>query len=173
MGLQVGDLVQVRFTKWGGGGHWEFPLRYLGADEHGHWAAGDVGTRLSRPAMTFESAHAWVTLFPHDQPWSAAFYDWPAQPTSVYVDMTTVPEWSDGGVTMVDLDLDVVLRRDGSLFVDDEDEFDEHRVALDYPQEIVDLARGTADAVLAAVSAGQEPFATVGHRWLQRAVGAG
>ena len=32
--LRRGDRVDVRFTKWGGGRHWEFALAYLGSDEH-------------------------------------------------------------------------------------------------------------------------------------------
>ena len=43
---------------------------------------------------------------------------------------------------MVDLDLDVVLTRDGDLLLDDEDEFDQHRVTLGYPDDLV--AAGTA-----------------------------
>lgn len=160
-------MVQVRFTKWGGGAHWEFPLRYLGEDEHGHWAAGVVGTTLTRPAASFDSAHDWVTLVPHDRPWAASFYDSPAQPVSTYVDMTTVPAWAGGTVSMVDLDLDVVLGRDGSLFVDDEDEFAVHQVELGYPDEIVALARRTADEVFAAIAGGAEPFASAGAHWLR------
>ena len=70
---------------------------------------------------------------------------------------------------MVDLDLDVVLTRDGHLYVDDEDEFAEHRVQLGYPAEVVALAERWRDLVLAAVAGGDEPFATVGHAWLRRA----
>jgi protein associated with RNAse G/E len=80
--------------------------------------------------------------------------------------MTTVPEWTGRTVTMADLDLDVVLRRDGSLVLDDEDEFEDHRVELDYPDHLVRLARRTADEVLAAVRDGAEPFGAVGAAWL-------
>jgi len=45
---------------------------------------------------------------------------------------------------MVDLDLDVVLTREGHLFVDDEDEFAAHQVELGYPPEVVALAEGVA-----------------------------
>jgi protein associated with RNAse G/E len=92
--------------------------------------------------------------------------------------MTTEPVWrrrgsGDGGpeweVTMVDLDLDVVLTREGHLYVDDEDEFAQHRVELDYPEEVVALAERWRDRVHTAVAAGDEPFATVGHAWLRRA----
>ena len=55
-----------------------------------------------------------MRLFPHDASWAASFYDSPDQPIATYVDMTTVPEWTGRSVTMVDLDLDLVLGRDGS-----------------------------------------------------------
>jgi hypothetical protein len=167
--LREGDPVDVRFTKWGGGRHWEFPLRWLGADEHGVWAAGDVGTRLWRPGAELAAEHPWVTVFPHDASWAASFYDSPDQPIVTYVDMTTVPEWTGRTVTMVDLDLDVVLGRDGSLLLDDGDEFEVHRVELGYPDEVVDLARRTADAVIAAIRSGTQPFGSVGDAWVARA----
>ena len=70
---------------------------------------------------------------------------------------------------MVDLDLDVVLTREGHLFVDDEDEFAVHQVELGYPPEVVALAERWRDRIFAAVASGHEPFATVGHEWLRRA----
>lgn len=51
---------------------------------------------------------------------------------------------------MVDLDLDVILGRDGSLVLDDEDEFDKHRVTLDYPADVVARARRAAADLMAA-----------------------
>ena len=67
MVLQPGDQVDVRFTKWGGGRHWEFPVSVLGTDEPGVWAGAGTGTRLWRPAASFVSDHDWVTLFPHEE----------------------------------------------------------------------------------------------------------
>ena len=168
MGPAPGDVVQVRFTKWGGGRHWEFPLTALGTDQHGLWAGGALGTWLSRPGHGFESQVRWVTLFPDDRPWSASFYGAGHPDTDVYVDMTTVPVWDGTQVSLVDLDLDVILRVDGCLILDDEDEFDEHTVTLGYPAEVVDLARRTADELMAAAAVGHEPFGPAGSRWLAR-----
>lgn len=168
MALQAGDPVDVRFTKWGGKRHWEFALTVLGEDEHGVWGGASAGTRLWRPDAAFDSGHDWVTLVPRDAAWAASFYDSPDQPISVYVDMTTPAEWAGATASMVDLDLDVVLGRDGSLFVDDEDEFEEHQVALGYPDAVVGLARRTADEVFAALADGAEPFDSVGWAWLHR-----
>jgi hypothetical protein len=161
-----GDAVDVRFTKWGGGRHWEFPVRLLGEDEKGVWCGAPAGTWLERPGAAFNSEFAWVMLFPVDQPWAASYYDSPNQPISVYVDVATPPVWNGSTVTMVDLDLDVVLARDGEVLLDDEDEFDEHQVSLGYPEDVVTMARRTADKLMAAAGEGREPFGSAGRAWL-------
>lgn len=172
--LALGSVVRGRFTKWGGGRHWEWDGVYLGEDEHGRWFYAPAGTRCTRPGMDFHAPDPWVSLAPHEGGWAAGFYPY-SKDINVYVDMTTPPEWrrrDDGGweVTMVDLDLDVVLTSDGHLFVDDEDEFAEHQVTLGYPAEVVALAEATARDVLAAIARGDEPFLTVGHARLAAAV---
>ena len=168
MALRPGDAVAVRFTKWGGGAHWEFHVTFLGEDGLGTWCGAPAGTWLERPGASFTSAFGWVTLFPHDQPWAASYYDSVDQPISVYVDVTTPAVWAGPLVTMVDLDLDVVLHRDGDLLLVDEDEFDEHRVTLGYPADVVALARLTADELMTAAATGHEPFGPAGSGWLAR-----
>lgn len=34
-----------------------------------------------------------------------------------------------------------------------------------YPAEIISAAQASCDAIVAAILAGEEPWATVGHRW--------
>lgn len=170
----LGAAVLGRFTKWGEGRHWEWVGRYLGSDEFGHWWYAPVGTRCVRPGVDFVETDSWVSLVPHEGAYAAGFY--PAhREIRVYVDMTTRPVWQrraadDGGpeweVTMVDLDLDVVLTRDGQLFVDDEDEFAEHRVTLGYPDEIVLMAAEGCEEVRRAVSTSQPPYDGTAERWL-------
>jgi protein associated with RNAse G/E len=63
-------------------------------------------------------------------------------------------------VTMIDLDLDVIKRRDGTVFIDDEDEFAEHQVKYAYPADVIATARQTCDWLVQAVST-EEPFLTV------------
>ena len=111
---------------------------------------------------------------PRDEPFVARFYDpvtWAgaANPVDVYVDITTVPRWTETGVSMVDLDLDVVRGPTGRVWVDDEDEFADHRVRFGYPPELVRLAGSACDRVRAAVSSGLPPYdGVVGPRWLSR-----
>jgi hypothetical protein len=166
--------VRVAFTKWGGGAHWTLRAYRMGEDEHGVWVAVPIGTPASKPGSHSAAARHHVILLPHDLPCTAAFY----QPLpgdgdeeiATYVDIATVPEWHDGEVTMVDLDLDVILLRDGSLLVDDEDEFAEHQVSLGYPPEVVTMASESCAARLAEVGGGVEPYGEVGAAWLRRMV---
>lgn len=172
-GPSAGDPVRVRYTKWGGLRHWEWDATVLDVDEHGVWLHMPAGTHMSRPGMSVLEEIEWVALAPHDQPWLAGFYP-ESKWARLYVDMATVPEWhllGDGGgweVTAVDLDLDVILTREGHLFVDDEDEFAVHQVELGYPRVVVELAEASRDWVHAAVVAGTEPFGRAGTDRLKR-----
>ncbi len=86
-------------------------------------------------------------------------------PTAIYVDVTDCPRWDGNTVRAVDLDLDVIKRWDGTLLVDDEDEFAEHQVQYGYPAEVVDAAQRSCDALVASIVGGEEPWVSVGHAW--------
>lgn len=77
--------------------------------------------------------------------------------------------WADDAVTCVDLDLDVVRSIDGSVFVDDADEFADNQHSLGYPSEVIAQARATAAAVQRAVEADEMPFnRAVAARWIAK-----
>lgn len=163
----VGDLVAVRFTKWGERPHWELDLRYLGADEHGHWLGAPRGFRMHRPGMALDSRIDVAMLIPPDRAWMATFNGPGHDTCDIYVDVTTVPDWAGATVRAVDLDLDVYRGLDGSVLVDDEDEFAEHQVRYGYPPDVVALAERSRAELTAAIRAGEEPWASVGHRWVE------
>ena len=89
------------------------------------------------------------------------------QHTEIYTNITTPVEFSDDVVTMIDLDLDVIKRRDGTVFIDDEDEFAEHQVKYSYPPDVIATARETCDWLVGAVST-DEPFLTVYKTYLDK-----
>jgi hypothetical protein len=68
----------------------------------------------------------------------------------------------------IDIDLDVVRLVDGTIMVLDEDEFDDHRVSLNYPDWLVDQARATTASVAVAIEAGTPPFDGSHLPWFQR-----
>ena len=167
MRFDPGTTVSVRVTKWGGHRHWEYEGVYLGEDEHGDWIGFPAGTHYHRPGKELVSTWQAVSLVPrHDSAHFAAFND-DTHRESIYVDMTTPPEWDGDVLRMIDLDLDVIVLRDrGGPILDDQDEFEEHQLAYGYPPEIISLAEDSAERVLAAVTAGEAPYDGTAARWL-------
>lgn len=154
-------------TKWGARPHWEYDAVYLGGDEHGEWLGCPVGTHFARPGMEFTADFDSVVLVPADAAAHVAAFNAPPRPTRIYVDMTTPAVWHGASVHCIDLDLDVIARTDGEIFLDDEDEFIEHQTAFGYPPEIVTMTEQSATSVLKAVQEGVAPFdGATAERWL-------
>lgn len=166
----AGDPVRVVMTKWGGRPHWEYDAIYLGSDQHGDWFGCPTGTFYARPGLEFVSTFAGVVLAPAGgAAHLAAFNDEHAK-ARTYVDMTTPPSWDGAVLRAVDLDLDVVQLHDGTVYLDDEDEFALHQERYTYPPEIVAMAEQSAAATLAAVRAGAAPYDGAAEVWLERLV---
>ena len=130
--------VRVVMTKWVDRPHWEFDCRFLGSDEHGDWLGIPAGTRWRGPARRYVAPTAQVGLVPPpgpdaDRGWLATFHA-EGGPVRVYVDITTPPVWDGAVLRAVDLDLDVVRGNTGRVWVDDEDEFADHRVRVRLPR---------------------------------------
>jgi hypothetical protein len=167
--------VRVVARKWPDRPHWEFDGLHLGADEHGQWVGAPAGTRMTRPGAAFTTDQDIVTLLPHGEPFVATFYaPGGSVPCDLYVDIATPPTWSGDRVSSVDLDLDVVRGWSGRVWVDDEDEFAEHRVRWRYPEALVRLATRSCEAVRAAVHDRRPPYdADTARPWfaaLERAI---
>ena len=159
-------------SKWGDRPHWEFGATYLGSDEHGDWLGVVAGTRFTRPGVEWFAPVAQVMCVPAadaaERWWLATFHD-TGGPVEVYVDMTSPPEWDGSVLRAIDLDLDVVRGPTGRVWVDDEDEFAEHRVAFDYPDDVVRATVASSERIRAAVTARTAPFDGPTHRaWLDR-----
>ena len=166
-------------SKWRDRPHWEFAATYLGTDAFGDWLGIRAGTPISRPGVALVAPAAQALLSPTVDSqggawWMATFHDvggpaWGSmgQPVAVYVDMTTPPVWDGATLRAVDLDLDVVRGESGRVWVDDEDEFAEHRVQHAYPEEVVREAMASSDSVAAAMRAGRAPYDGRAHLpWL-------
>lgn len=171
-----GTPVHVDYRKWDGSPHWQSDGALLGVDEHGCWVGFPQGTHFERPGAAFDLECDSVSLFP-DSGYTPAFNQPTGHPDQVvvYVDTTTPPVWSRteaGGwqVTMIDLDLDVVQRAYGFLYVDDEDEFAEHQRQFGYPDDIVRQAEVETRAVFEALRDRRAPFDDTGWRWMRQLI---
>ena len=164
------EEVEVLFSKWDGRPHRRTVEQLLGSDEHGTWLGSPAGTIVHyiSAGARVPSKSPQIRLIPAGRWWSAIFFGGDREP-ALYCDITTRAEWvTPSQVTMIDLDLDVELWRDGELKLLDEDEFADHQVSMGYPPEVIAEAKLAADHVLTAISTGREPFATVWQTWLSR-----
>ncbi|MCP3975413.1 MAG: DUF402 domain-containing protein [bacterium] len=149
--------------------HWRFDMHFLDEDKWGVWLwtpPGSTAQRGDEPAQTFD--HLNVKLIAPSEWWTAIWND--SGRYDLYVDIVTPAAWRDNRVTMIDLDLDVVRTADGTVIVDDEDEFLDHQVKYGYPDAVIEKTRSTADTLQQRIQDGEEPFAEVGaSRMLQAA----
>ncbi|WP_122816467.1 DUF402 domain-containing protein [Nocardioides pantholopis] len=162
-----GERVRVVMTKWGDRPHWEFDGVLLGRDEHGEWLGFPAGTPQSRPGLDLVSEVDSVTLVPATGACLPTFHA-PGIWCLVYVDIATPAVWDGPVLRSVDLDLDVIRDADGRVWVDDEDEFAEHRDTLGYPAEVVSMAQQACAAVHRAVAAAEAPYDGTAQAWLDR-----
>lgn len=140
--FDAGHSITIQMTKWGERPHWRYDGVYLGVDEHGEWLEVPAGTWFSRPGAEFRGDHTSLRLVHGDgRPAVSSFYRDAGNDVHIYVDIATRPTWEDATLRAVDLDLDVVRLTDGTVFIDDEDEFAEHQIAFSYPAEVVAMVR--------------------------------
>lgn len=165
--------MHVDVRKWDGSRHWQRDTEFLGEDEHGVWLAAVPGSAVHRPGASFTVTGHFVGCYPRDAGWVAGFWgaraDRGPESTRIYVDLTTVPRWADDHteIRLIDLDLDVVRRWNDVTFLDDEDEFAEHRRLFGYPPQVVAECTAAASALLTQVGSLQGVFApAVAARWL-------
>ena len=162
-------MVTVQFFKYPDRLHWRHDMRRLGEDAHGVWLGAPAGSIVQRGTESpMQLDRPFVQLIPPAAFWSL-IYNGENDKYPVYVDIATPAEWvNDHRVEMIDVDLDVVRRQDGSVDVLDEDEFLEHRARFEYPDWLVDRARSTAAELFLKVEARQEPFGVTPRGWLEQ-----
>ncbi|WP_373418350.1 DUF402 domain-containing protein [Arthrobacter sp. BF1] len=161
---RVGDLVVARNRKYDGTAHWVVPGHYLGTDEFGHWIFQGTNEFISRPGAALYTESDAVLLIPFTGDWVATFYD-EAHPEKVelYIDLAIDLQWRRIRPNviefhMIDMDLDVVRTAARGLYVDDEDEFAQHRIELAYPDELAVRMESSCAELVTAVAGANAPF---------------
>jgi len=152
--------------------HWGYEGLYLGGDEWGAWVSVPSGSARRRLGADVDPTDADAVFCAPRDGWWHLHYEGPAARKYVaFVDITTPPVWvSENRYEAIDLDLDVALYVDGTIEVQDEDEFEEHQVVYGYTQEMIDRALAETDRIVEALRSRQEPFFEVAAEWLAAAV---
>ncbi len=160
--------IWIERRKWPASPHYGHAGWVLGEDRHGLWLELRVGSPVYRgDELLFHGTTGGLMLVPPSDDWLAWFPEF--GDFELYVDIVSDTTRSEASVTTVDLDLDVIRRRDGGIELLDVDEFEAHQVELAYPTELIDHAERTAQHVLAAVRGGVEPFAgSAAKAWMSK-----
>jgi hypothetical protein len=148
--------------------HWGFEASFLGEDEFGIWCAVPTGSRRWKGEVQHRpTGNDAVFCAPREGWWHLHYSGSGGDTYSHFVDIATTPVWvAPDRYEMVDLDLDVAIRHDGSIVIEDEDEFQVHQVRYGYSSEMVDRALAETARVVEAMTAGEEPFFDVAAGWL-------
>lgn len=161
-----GTPLDFRWRKWDGSPHWVHECVYLGSDAWGDWFGQRVGMRSARTGREMLVEHANVTLLPPEGEWVLTMND-TGHRTRVYIDLAWDAHWEGEEPTGIDMDLDVIDQQPRGIWIDDRDEWDEHRVAFGYPADIVARLEGVAVDLERRVAAHEKPFhPDVAAHWL-------
>jgi hypothetical protein len=155
--------------KWPDSPHYGHPAWLLGEDEFGVWYEVRAGLPWCRGStVLFDGPFDAIVCVSDRGGYIAWFWtDIEHGELDLYVDVVTDVQRSHSSMTAIDLDLDVIRRRDdGAVELLDEDEFAEHQVELLYPASAIEHAETVARTVLDAVRRGAAPFdGTAAARW--------
>ena len=147
--------------------HWGFEAWFLGEDEYGSWMAVPEGTKRWKGKESVRATgEAAVFCAPNDG-WWHLHYNGATTRFSHFVDIVTPPVWvSENRYEMIDLDLDVIVEHDGTVKIDDEDEFQIHQVKYGYTTEMVLRAEAETQRIVGELENRKEPFFEVADAWL-------
>ncbi len=154
-----GDRVAVATTKYGGAPHYRFTAEIVEvrADLLAAYAPAGTVCDSYRGSFPFHAHELYVNWLSRDWNLNVQWEpDW--VPHCHYVNVALPSRWDDGTLRYVDLDLDVIQRPDGTVVLDDADEFAENRVRYGYPPGLVARAEAAAGEVLSLARAGAPPF---------------
>lgn len=167
---ELGARLVFRWRKWDGTPHWEHDCVYLGSDAWGDWVGQPAGWGSARPGKTFTAENGNVTLIPPSGDFALTVNRNHPSKVRVYVDLAWDVKWNGVTPEGIDMDLDVVRCEDErGVYIDDRDEWDDHRVRLGYPPRIVAHLEELAIDLERRVIHRQPPFdEATAEGWLDR-----
>ena len=161
--------VTVQFLKNPDIAHWGFEAWFLGEDEYGSWIAVPKGTKRWKGEKSVRPTREDAVFCAPHEGWWHLHYNGATTQFSLFVDIATPPKWvSENRYEMIDLDLDVIVHHDGTVEIEDEDEFQIHQVEYGYTKEMILRAEGETERIVRKLENRREPFFDVAEEWLSR-----
>lgn len=157
----------ISSTKYDGSLHYTYEAPLVSASER----EIRVYTPPNHKATTYRgevicSSHA-LRIFYTDRPWNLFvrwYGDWRFE--SYYVNIARPATWDGRVVSWVDMDLDIIFRPGADEPVlDDEDEFERHRVKWGYTPKVVEQSWRAVKDVWSMMKSGECPFDGSLHDW--------
>lgn len=159
-------MLAVASTKYGGSHHYRYDVQLVAADERRLIAYGPVDTPFDSYRGHYLATSEMLHVHVAGLDWNLEVMWQPdGTPHQHYVNIALPSTWDDGTLRFVDLDLDVKARADGTVELDDADEFAEHRVRFGYPADLVERAQRAAEEVLSLARARRPPLDGSLYAW--------
>ncbi|MEW8977472.1 MAG: DUF402 domain-containing protein [Symbiobacterium sp.] len=154
--------LQVQMYKYGGVKHYSYPVRLLEQRPDLVIAHGPYGRPLTHPSrgiVNYPVPTEAIEFFFTKRPYHVSA-NWNADGSfrQYYCNVVMSATVSGGVMAVVDLDLDLIVAPDLSYRVEDEEEFEEHRRAWGYSDEVVALAREGLAELIRLVEERRFPF---------------
>ena len=159
--------MQVRKVK-RPGGDFTFTVQPLVEDEHGQWVYGPIGSPWTAPHDSGTLPVDVIALFDPDHWFVTWWVDRPGD-RRVEIDISLPPERTTAGWTYVDLELDPIRHEDGTVEVEDHDEYEDACRNGWISPEHAAIALETAQRMADRLRAREEPWGDEGWRRLTRA----
>ena len=157
--IDRGDPLLLRVTKYNGEAHWIQHLRVVSYDGSLLQAHSPAGSPIFTSRGEFRSRYDSYAHFWQDRWYNVFRLAEPGAETALwYCNVTTPPEFGDGEIRYIDLDLDVTVRAGGTIELLDVDEFEEHRLEYGYPPDVVAQAQAAAGELSTLAQRHQFPF---------------
>lgn len=99
-------------------------MQAIGIDRHGAWLYAPTGARWAAPHAEGVFPFEVVVLLAAHRPFVTWWVDDPSD-ARVEIDVSLPPYRTDDGWTFIDLELDPIRHEDGTVEVEDRDEFEE------------------------------------------------
>lgn len=158
--------MQVHSTKYDGSLHYRYAMSVVRREPNLLVSYTAPGTAVESYRGSMVASRHSLSFYWTERPYNLTInwtIDW--RPLSHYINVATPATWDDSTIHFIDLDLDVIWRHDNTIILDDEDEFELHRVRFGYPNDLITESWRSRDEVQDLITRRIYPFDGSLYEW--------